>query len=250
MPNDGLYWDINVLLRPLHLLRFPDGRFSIQDATFDEVSDDFHDSRIVPVYVSQLDGTSSHNTLANLITSQIPVEIGSDMYSRLLTYARCFERHPPFKAEMGLKWSQNLEAEELQSLYSRHHTHHRLCIINPFRSREFSHANLHPVEEGLAMAKIDIEAEDIAVFKEKRAAILEYLDPQYQRIIDASSNIRQFIEKPKHQGSTFWFDKGWCECCGYEDQWDPYRHDGPDYMAEGLLYLEQYVRRISSRRTF
>jgi hypothetical protein len=52
MPGDGCYRDINMVLRPLHLLRFPEGRFSSRDATFNEVSDNFHDSRIVPVYVS------------------------------------------------------------------------------------------------------------------------------------------------------------------------------------------------------
>jgi len=237
MPDDGSYLDINVVLRPLHLLRFPEGRFSIRDASFDEVCDDFHDSRIVPVYVSQLDSTSSHNTLANLIRSQIPVEIGADMYSRLLTYARCFERHPPFKAEMGLQWNEK-EEDEMHSLYPRHY---HLHITNPFGHQQLLYRNLHPVEEGLAQAKTDTELEDIAAFKEKRAAILEYLEPQYARIMDTSTNIRQFIKKQKHQGGMLWFNEAGCWCCEMDDFWDPYRHHTPDDMAEGLLYLEKYV---------
>ena len=92
MPDDEWYRDINVVLKPLHLLRFPKGRFSIGDATLNEVCDHLNRPLIVPVYISQLDDTSSHNALANFTTSNMPVEIDADMYSRLLTYIRCFER--------------------------------------------------------------------------------------------------------------------------------------------------------------
>lgn len=238
MPNDEWYRDINVVLKPLHLLRFPKGRFSIRDATLNEVCDHLQRPLIVPAYVSQLDDTSSHNALANFITSNIPVESGADMYSRLLTYIRCFKRYLPFKAEMGLEWNENLGEEESQTLDPRHFL---LNFGNPFRCGfgSLPYYNLHPIEDGLAKAKVDTETEDLAAFKEKRATILEYLEPQYQRIIDTI--IRQFIKKHKHHGSIFWFDKGWCVCCENKDHWDPYRHHRPDTMAEGLLYLEQYV---------
>ena len=37
MPDDEWYRDINVVLKPLHLLRFPKGRFSIRDASLNDV---------------------------------------------------------------------------------------------------------------------------------------------------------------------------------------------------------------------
>jgi hypothetical protein len=116
MPNDDHYYDIHAILRPLHLLRFQEDQFSIRDASFTEVCPHYSQTMRVPVYVSQLEGTNSQDELVNSIKGNTPVEIGFDMYTRLLSYARCFERYLPFKSEMGMKWNEGLPKEELQSI--------------------------------------------------------------------------------------------------------------------------------------
>jgi hypothetical protein len=77
-----------------------------------------------------------------------------------------------------------------------------LNLSNPFRddSRPYSpQKSIHPVEQNLYQAKCDTESEDLAGFKGKRASILKYLDPQYQQITDASTNLFKFIKKYKHK---------------------------------------------------
>jgi hypothetical protein len=216
MPNgdhDDHYHDIHAILRPLHLLRFREDQFSIRDASFNEVCPYFHETMIVPVYVSQLEGTNSQDVLVNIIQGNTPVEIGLDMYTRLLSYARCFERYPPLKSEMGLEWNESLPEEELRSIDIRHF---ELNLINPFKddSRPYSpQKNIHPVEEDLYQAKCDTESEDLAGFKDKRATILKYLESQYLRIMDASTKLFKFIKNHKQQDGMFDYkDEGWCWC--------------------------------------
>jgi hypothetical protein len=99
---------------------------------------------------------------------------------------------------------------------------------------------LHPVEEALGVAKSATELEDIAKFKEKRAEALEYLEPQFRRIMTASTNIREFIHRQKRLGGVFDLNDGSCDCCNsHEEHHD--RHLQIDPVADGLVLLEQYA---------
>jgi hypothetical protein len=56
-------------------------------------------------------------------------------------------------------------------------------ITNPFKSGEY------PVEKAQMHAKKTSDCEDLAGFKQDRAAIIAYLEPQYQRLVLASNSI-------------------------------------------------------------
>jgi hypothetical protein len=120
------------------------------------------------------------------------VEIGSEIYSYLLSYAGSFERYTPYRVEMGFRSSYSLSDDYEESIDRRYC---RLRLTNPFR-RVFTGDPLHfshPVEKALEWVKYETEFEDNVKFKEKRAEVLEYLEPQYQCIMTASTNIREFI---------------------------------------------------------
>jgi hypothetical protein len=241
MPGLGeRYQNIHEVLRPLHLVRFPKGLFAISDASFDEIKISVHNLRLVPQYVSQIEGNNSQDALVELINSNAPVEMGSEMYSRLLSYSRSFERYTPYRAEMGLRSGEFLSEYDVGPLDRRYY---RLQLGNPFR-RWLTHDPFHyfhPVEEALHLARSATELEDIVEFKEKRADALEYLEPQYQRIMNTSTNIREFIQRQKRRGGVFDLSDS-CNCfpaCSHEEQ--KFCHLQIDPVADGLVLLEQYA---------
>jgi len=235
------YQNINEVLRPLNLVRFPKGFFAISDASFDEIDTCIQDLQLVPQYVSQIEGTNSQDALVELINSNAPVEIGSEMYSRLLSYAGSFERYAPYREEMGFRSSHSLSDDYADSIDRRYC---RLRLTNPFR-RVFTSDPFHcthPVEKALEWAIYFTGSEDNVRFKEKRAEALEYLEPQYQRIMTASTNIREFIHKQKRSGGVFDLNDGSCHCCracSHKEQKS--RHLQIDPVADGLVLLEQYA---------
>lgn len=80
MPGLGQrYQNINEVLRPLNLVRFSKGLFAISEASFDEIKISVHNLRLVPQYVSQIEGNNSQDALVELVNSNAPVEIGSEM---------------------------------------------------------------------------------------------------------------------------------------------------------------------------
>jgi hypothetical protein len=119
-----------------------------------------------------------------------------------------------------------------------------LELENPFR-RWLTHDPFHsfqPVEEALDLARIATELEDVVGFKEKRGEALEYLEPQYQRIMTTSTNIREFIHRQKRRGGVFDLNDGschYCPACSHEEQ--KFCHLQIDPVAEGLVLLEQYA---------
>lgn len=230
------YHDIHQVLRPFELLRIRDGRFTIRDANFDEVQEGFFGAiSVVPVFTSQLSGPNSQNSLIRLIGGNTAVEDCSEMYSCLLSYAQCFKRYGPFRVDMGLGWGAYLKEDHLAPCDQRYL---RLGLTNPFKDADRDCDNSHPIEEILSWAKEDTDSEDLAGFKEKRANVLEYLEPQYARIMIASGNCVQFIKEQKQGGGLFDVEGRMCLCCG-ECRVPCWLNK--DLMAEGIVLLEQYA---------
>jgi hypothetical protein len=159
----------------------------------------------------------------------------------MLSYCRSFERYTPYRAEMGLQSGESMREDDVGSIERRYY---RLELQNPFK-QWFAHDPfhyLHPFEEALDSARNASELEDIVKFKEKRAEALEYLEPQYQRIMTALTNIREYIHKQKRSGGVFDLNDGSCHCChacSHEEQKS--RHLQIDPVGDGLVLLEQYA---------
>ena len=68
----------------------------------------------------------------------------------------------------------------------------RYQLRNPFKD-----TFTHPVEEALTRAKLASDIADIEGFKEERKFIVEYLEPQFQRLLTAESQTVEFIKYEK-----------------------------------------------------
>ncbi|KAE9373677.1 hypothetical protein N431DRAFT_482646 [Stipitochalara longipes BDJ] len=142
---------------------------------------------------------------------------------------------------MGLGYLESLRMEEMESIDLRY-VH--LKLSNPFRHFDYHsniNKNVHPVEQALYLGRIAHELEDLPGYKKQRAIIPNYLEPQYQRIVAASTDIRQFIKENKRQGEMFDYEDGPCWCCDSKDYDDLFRHLRHAPLAEALVYLEQYA---------
>ena len=94
------------------------------------------------------------------------------MHQRLVDYAQAFERYEPFRS--GMQFSVG-KTKKL-----RHDRQEEPW--NAPRDHPFKQTPLHPVEEGLEPASIASDANDLLEFQIQRKIVLEYLEPQYQRI--------------------------------------------------------------------
>jgi hypothetical protein len=126
---------------------------------------------MVPIYVSQLEGDDFPIHLVDTIRGETAVEIGSVMHSSTISYARCFERFPPCKHEMGLGALERPKDEDMQSIDIRYF---QLQLTNPFRSRHFfedADKNAHAVEQALYLGRLSHEQEDLPGFKEQQTIV-------------------------------------------------------------------------------
>jgi hypothetical protein len=73
----------------------------------------------------------------------------------------------------------------------------RRSITNPFKSGH------HPVEEALMHAENMCRFEDLIGFQQDRAAVVAYLEPQYQRLVLAFNNIVAYIKSQKRCDCLF-----------------------------------------------
>ena len=69
----------------------------------------------------------------------------------------------------------------------------------PFNS--FTESPTHPVEEPLLLCSIRSERNETEQFLSARSYLLSYLEPQYQRIANASFRITEFVKAEKKPGS-------------------------------------------------
>ncbi|KAE9373634.1 hypothetical protein N431DRAFT_337959 [Stipitochalara longipes BDJ] len=117
------------------------------------------------------------------------------MYDKLVAYAQTFERNSDFKAAMKSEYGEarkRLDPPRKAPLdSSRDYPWFRRGLFK-------SGPVFHPVEDMLEHASFASEISDKKKFKAARQAVLEYLEPQYRRILAASEAISSFIKALKH----------------------------------------------------
>lgn len=182
-------------LQPLELLRGVE-TFTLRDANHFEIPDTMRQDEDSLVYTSHLEEKAVLQVdLMTSVQSTNPLELLFKMSSSLRAYAQAFEICEYFREEMFL------EEDEFSRI--------RPALIlgrdrfNPFRGKF-----MHPVEKALLHAMSDAEKEDSESFKEQRSVILEYLEPQYQKMCQAAENVVWLIKSQKqyyglfHAGTT------------------------------------------------
>ena len=148
----------------------------------------YHDS--LPI-VTQSIPPKLWKSLKELVQGDTPVERLRFMNESLLAYAQFFERSETYRREMrmdfGVTKSERLRRENQPNIWDAAKT-----FNSPFKQY-----SLHPVEDALELACIASEEEDPQSFKTQRKIVLEYLEPQYRRIITTATILTEFIKAEK-----------------------------------------------------
>jgi hypothetical protein len=186
------YHPIEKLLQPLRLLRNLQN-LEIAEVEYQDlparlqrpVPPDFQGSHIISdEFVAELQQLTQGNSPAERVFKQ---------YENLLTYAKAFERDENFKSEMEPIFGH------VKSSRSRSPFYYRGSQNNPYLQMK----RFHPVEEALMEASVASEDNDGDLFRMARAAVVEYLEAQYQRMSDAALQVTEFVKAMKTAGSIF-----------------------------------------------
>lgn len=139
--------------------------------------------------------------LDTLVSGDSLVELISDIHLNLCKYAQSFERCEAFKKGMLYEYrtaSTIREYRDSQQDRSRgqldyqHLAEARQNALNPFKCTP-----LHPVEDAIELATIASDEEHLQELKANRKRVLDYLEPQYQRVMKASTSLISFIKEHK-----------------------------------------------------
>ncbi|RDL31999.1 uncharacterized protein BP5553_09401 [Venustampulla echinocandica] len=197
------YYPIMTLLNPFRIIRGVQD-FAIRAAIRPESPDVVVDVRCAEDNVGNADNSALKplavelSKLQKMVMSNEVVELVFDMYRLLIRYSEGFERHPPFKGDMSL--NDFGETTPFRAVEYRRH----VAYDSPFhRGPTPKEAADHPVEYNLFLAQLASDINDVPGFKQRRAIVLEYLEPQYQRICKAASNLIGFIKEEKTRGKLF-----------------------------------------------
>ena len=137
----------------------------------------------------------------------------------LVNYARSFERSEFYAAQMGTIILEDFGKR------GQERVHQFLRTQEIFKN--------HPVESGLISACRQALNHDPDGFKQYRSQILAYLEPQYQRIANASARMSHFVKEKKR----FIKPSNTAE-----------RTSGFSWMfAEGMIILEKYNEALGKR---
>ena len=145
----------------------------------------------------------AEDELVELVTGDSSVELLHEIYRNLLAYAQTFERLEAFKMGMGLEPGKSIEQrfgpgyKHLDEIIRAHK--------NPFK-KNHEDSQDHPVEQALYKANNCTwytnnqhnschEGRASRAFRNQRAMVLNFLDPQYKHIVDASNHLNYV-----HQG--------------------------------------------------
>jgi hypothetical protein len=158
-----------------------------------------------------------HNYLCSLLEAKFKSLVEGDskvvhlwkMYDNLLAYAQAFERSPVFQDAMKSEYG------EARRRLNPSHSPAR----NPDRDYPWKKKGLykygpvfHTVEDMLEHASFASETGDKKSFKAARQAVLEYLEPQYLRMLAASAAVAEFIKAEKRHGGLFQADLQAADC--------------------------------------
>jgi len=106
-----------------------------------------------------------------------------EKYEPLLAYCKTFERWEPCRRKMGHSPSFVNAAR-----------------FNPQKFNPYQYNRMHPVEEHLLLAKEAIDKNDRELFNSERKIILDYLEPQYQRIAKLMDHFVEVVKEVKVTG--------------------------------------------------
>ena len=187
----------------------------------------------VITFVSQMPPRDILEELKTLVQGNKPVEFAFNMFSYLIRYAQAFERHDPFKMDMDLDmWTPGgvdlayASGFYVPFVYRQHG--------NPVAGSFWS--SMHPVEAGLHKAKLAAGAENGTEFKNHRLLILQYLEPQYQRVRIAYNGAIEFIEQSKRLGGLLDATVEETSCVEY----NPGKEERNTHAAaKGIVVLEE-----------
>ncbi|KAE9373678.1 hypothetical protein N431DRAFT_456437 [Stipitochalara longipes BDJ] len=166
----GTFHDVKEVLRPLNLRNIPAGVFRLRDATLDEIHPEHVDGSLrnvipKPPIISQLPPSLWRRELMLLTEST----------NQLNMSARCTQA---FCAMLNLLSAAGEPLNE-GLLTLRFGNCVRSINTNPFKESK------NPIEGALSDAKLASYVENLTPFKQYRAAVLTYLEPQYHRIMAA-----------------------------------------------------------------
>ncbi|KUJ10034.1 uncharacterized protein LY89DRAFT_760855 [Mollisia scopiformis] len=221
--NDHDYTPIEEVLTPLRLISGVK-TFKLRDTTPHEIPDTIDQDDDAPFYPSHLEDypvLEVELTLSCISTDL--VEFAFDMHCRLLNYAKAFEAHEPFKLEMALAKGERI-VDEL--IGSNAWFHHNNALRNPYRDL----SDIHPVEDHLQKAKPASDHQDVDLFKLHRAGVINYLEPQYQRLSASATALTDFIRGQQCSGGVFDVD-----CMGHD-----FLSGNEEKCADGLALLQQF----------
>jgi hypothetical protein len=219
-------WSLATILTPLKLLRGLQRFVIIRD----NIQED----------VRQLE-----SRLWSLTMSDIPPVCVIDMYRNLLVYAQAFERNEIYKKDMATKdkitWHCEFKRRHADAINRYEKDGLPVMELKHFKTR-----NMHPVEQSLEVAKCASDVNDRTVFETQRKIVVDFLEPQYQRIRAARDLLKDFMFSASH--SMAGYGKHLCI-----REIDVYKED--DLMAydlclrgiviaaiRGTLLLESYAK--------
>ncbi|KAF7922035.1 uncharacterized protein EAE98_008246 [Botrytis deweyae] len=146
-----------------------------------------------------------HSGIIHLATSKaqtLAVESPANIYNNLLSYAQAFERYELFKQHMATNWLFQNAHRETSNPYKTK-TPNPIQVSNPFGPQDTYRS--HPVNRHLSIAAAAVRRHDIVALRNNRKAVIEYLEPQYTRILAHVKKFREYTEK---QNKKFGIWKG------------------------------------------
>jgi hypothetical protein len=225
--NDKNYANFEDVLLPLKLLRNIQS-FNVREAAILELpyclGSCIGNAVDNPKFWSQSVDPNPGLELKQLAVSNAPIEFATAMFPFLLDYAEGFGQYTPsIMDETWAPHNTNIVSQGVQGLLP--------CgILNPF------HRGRPPVEKAFMHAKQISVFEDLIGFKQDRAEVIAYLEPQYQRLVLASNKIVTFIKSQKQINGLS--DDGTLHTSEVVfENVDTYSH----HFAEAIVFLEQFA---------
>ncbi|KAJ8069421.1 hypothetical protein OCU04_003075 [Sclerotinia nivalis] len=139
----------------------------------------------------------------SLVAGNSPVELLCNMNQCLLNYAQTYERYKPYRDDMGINSSKYEITLHGLSQFGRYFQGQSYGDPRPPRefwlSPYWPYFDVYPdheqhlVESGLDNCNQAVDDNDDTTFKAKRRLVLQYLERQYQRIVEVSRDIHRFI---------------------------------------------------------
>lgn len=227
----GYYHAVQKVLEPLKMLR------NIVKLEFGVVKGDG-----LPLYEGATTPNASsidHNHLCPLLEAKYKSLAEGDskvvhlwkMYDNLLAYAQAFERSPVFQDAMKSEYG-----EARRRLNPSHSPARDPDREYPWKKKGlFKYGQVfHTVEDMLEHASFASETGDKKSFKAARQAVLEYLEPQYLRMLAASAAVAEFIKAEKRHGGLFQVDLQAAGCAAHR----------LEEFGEAFILLQDYAESL------